>query len=211
VTGAIFGESTMTQLLIISAPSGAGKSTLCAKLLARHPDLRLSVSTTTRAPREGEEDGVHYFFVSEAEFGAKLAEGDFLESATVHAHSYGTSRTHVRELTEAGHRVVFDVDVQGAASLDRELGDQAPSVMILPPSMAVLEKRLRGRATDDEATIRRRLNNARGEIDCWPTFGHLIVNDDLDLALADLEAILAGRGIDAGRRAAALAALPPGA
>jgi guanylate kinase len=177
------------MLLVISAPSGAGKSTLVKRLLAARPDLRLSVSHTTRAPRPGEEDGVAYRFVAEEAFHALIEDGGFVEWAQVHGNLYGTSRAEVERLTRAGYHVVFDVDVQGGAAI-RAAFPESVGVFVLPPSLAELERRLRGRGTEPEASVQRRLLNARGELQQAPLYDYLVVNDDLDAAVEDLLAVV---------------------
>ena len=168
---------------------------MCARLLARHPELKLSVSTTTRTPREGEQDGVDYDFVTGEEFDAMIAADDFVEWAEVHGNRYGTSKKRIRGLQEQGYDVLFDVDVQGAQSLKRVFGAEANTVMLLPPSMEELERRLRGRGTDPEGTIRQRLRNSAGELERWRSFDSVVVNDDIDEAVADLETLLRGERI----------------
>lgn len=175
--------------LIVTSPSGAGKTTLVRRLLASQSDLALSVTYTTRAPRPGEEDGRDYHFVDRARFDVMIADGVFAEWAEVHGNRYGTSLTRVEEARRTHRGLVFVIDHQGARQIKARLPD-AVGVFIVPPSLAVLEARLRHRATDDEATIRRRLANATGELMHYGLFDHLVVNDDLDAATADLAAIV---------------------
>ena len=182
-------------LIVVSAPSGAGKTTLCDWLRDRHPEIAYSISCTTRAPRGEERDGVDYIFLDEAEFEARIARGEFLEHAIVHGHRYGTLRKTVSEALEAGRSVLLDIDVQGARQVSErsrgnELAGALVDVFIAPPSMSVLEARLRGRAEDDEAAMTRRLENAKGEMDCTSEFKYVVVNDDLDRACRELEAIV---------------------
>ncbi len=177
----------------MSAPSGTGKTTLCTRLLKRHPELRISISTTTRPMRGEEVDGVDYDFTTVEAFKELLAADAFVEWAEVHGKYYGTRISRIDELLDAGSDVLFDVDVQGAESLKRVYGDRAVTLMLMPPSMPELERRLRGRGTDEEETIRVRLGNSRDELARWRTFDHVVVNDDLDKALVDLEAVLDGR------------------
>lgn len=171
--------------LVVSAPSGAGKTTLLRKLLENSPRLSYSVSYTTRKPRPGEKHGRDYFFVSEDEFTNLVDLGFFAEWAEVHGHRYGTPLEWVQRQLAQGRDLLFDVDVQGAASLKQSLG-QGLYVFILPPSREVLEQRLRARATDDEETIQRRIANAPKEIAKARWFSSWIVNDDLDLAAEEL-------------------------
>lgn len=176
-------------LLILSAPSGAGKTTLARRLLAAEPSALFSVSYTTRAPRGQERDGVDYCFVDEPAFRAMIAGGDFLEWASVHGHLYGTHRETV-EAARQGKLVVLDIDVQGGNTIQRK-HPEAVSVFILPPSMAELEHRLRGRKTDADDAIRKRLEAARAEIERGlATYDYVVVNDTVDGALQDLRAIV---------------------
>jgi guanylate kinase len=177
--------------LVLAAPSGAGKSSLTRALLDAEPDLSLSVSVTTRAPRPGEVDGVHYHFRAQAEFDALVAAGGFLEFATVLGrHSYGTPRAAVEAALAAGHDVAFDIDWQGHRQLRAALPGDVVSVFVLPPSLAVLEARLQGRGSEDEAEIARRMDLARAEISHFAEFDHVVVNDVFDEALAALRAVL---------------------
>lgn len=176
-------------LLVVSSPSGAGKSSLSRRLAERNPEIALSVSATTRRPRTGEVDGREYSFVSPAQFSAMVAQREFLEWAEVHENRYGTPRAPVMDALSAGRDLLFDIDWQGAAAIGRELPDDTVSVFILPPSMAALAERLRGRAQDAPDVIARRLGRARGEIEHWREYSYVIVNDDFDRAFADLEAI----------------------
>lgn len=172
-------------LLIVSSPSGAGKTTLTKRLFERVRGLRFSVSHTTRKPRTGEVDGREYHFVDRSTFEALREGGEFLEWAEVHGNLYGTSRT---ELDPAARGIVFDIDYQGA----RQVKSQKPNakaVFILPPSMDVLLARLRGRASEDEATVQRRFAVAREEIRQHGMFDYIVVNDDLDRATDQLVSI----------------------
>ena len=172
--------------LVICAPSGAGKSTLIGMLRREFP-LEFSVSCTTRAPREGERDGVDYWFVGSDEFLRRRGEGFFAEWAEVHGNFYGTPLRPVQEMLAAGRDVLFDIDVQGAAQLSLTL-PEARFLFILPPSLAELERRLRARGTDSEDSIRTRLANARAEIAQSHWFDALVVNGDLDAAYDRLRA-----------------------
>jgi guanylate kinase len=186
------------QLWVIAAPSGTGKTSLVRKLLERDPTLKFSISYTTRAPRAAEVDGRDYFFVSKADFRAMIRDDAFLEHANVFDNWYGTGREHVAQLLAAGSSVVLEIDWQGARQV-RERAHGSRSVFILPPSIAELERRLRGRKTDSEAVIARRLKDALGDMTHWDEFDHVIVNDDFDAALDRLAAVIAGR--DRGTRA----------
>jgi guanylate kinase len=180
------------DLWVIAAPSGAGKTSLVKALVERDPNLKFSTSYTTRKPRPSEVHGRDYFFVDEAEFGAMAREQAFLEHAQVFDHWYGTGRRHVADLQAAGFTVVLEIDWQGARQV-RQRAPASRSVFILPPSVAELERRLRGRKTDSDAVIERRLKDALGDMTHWDEFDHVIVNDDFDAALERLGAVIAGR------------------
>jgi guanylate kinase len=182
-------DVTEGTLFIVAAPSGAGKSTLVNALLEREPDISLSISHTTRPPRPGEQYGRHYYFVERAEFEREVAEGIFLEHAEVHGNFYGTSRTTVQDLLRQGRDVLLEIDWQGAAQI-RKAKPDCVSVFILPPSREELERRLRGRGSDSEDVIERRLRNSRGEIAHAHEFDYIIVNDRFEDALQTLQAIV---------------------
>ncbi len=177
-------------LLILSSPSGAGKTTLTRKLLGEHPELRFSVSHTTRAPRPNEVDGRDYHFVDRAKFQTLVAQGAFLEWAEVHGNLYGTSVAEIdRARAEAGcSGMIFDIDYQGARQIRVKKPDVV-TVFILPPSMTELERRLRGRASDSEEAVLRRFETARLEIEHYALFDYLVVNDDLQRAYDELRSI----------------------
>ena len=179
------------QLFIVSAPSGAGKSSLVKALLERDPAIRLSVSYTTRAPRPGEVDGVHYHFVSRDDFLARMARAEFLESAEVYGNFYGTSHPWIRDEMAAGQDILLEIDWQGAAQV-RRLMPQAKSVFILPPSLETLRQRLEGRGTDSAEVIAKRMAAAREDISHALEFDYLVVNDRFEEALDDLLAIARG-------------------
>jgi guanylate kinase len=174
---------------IVTAPSGAGKTSLVAELLKREPQVRLSVSYTTREPRQNEVDSENYHFVSRERFEAKIASGDFLEYALVFGNYYGTSRSWVEAELAAGRDVLLEIDCQGAAQIKRLLPESV-GVFILPPSAAVLEQRLRKRATETEAMIARRLSGARAEIAHVFEFEYIIINDVFDDAVHNLVSIV---------------------
>jgi guanylate kinase len=177
-------------LLIVCSPSGAGKTTLTRELLRTFSRLTFSVSCTTRKPRNTEVDGRDYFFVDRPEFERRVAAGAFIEWAEVHGNLYGTSISELGRAREEGKfGIVFDVDYQGARQIKAQL-PSAVGVFILPPSMEELARRLRGRATDDEATIQRRFAKAKTEIENYRLFDYLIVNDDLEKSQARLRSIL---------------------
>jgi len=176
-------------LFIVSAPSGAGKSTLVNALLAREPGIALSISHTTRAPRPGEVNGKQYHFVDRATFEAMIARGEFLEHAEVFGNLYGTSLAGVRAQLATGHDVLLEIDWQGAAQV-RQAVPECVTIFILPPSRAELERRLRSRASDSEATIERRLAESHQEMSHAHEFDCVIVNDVFEDALAHLQAIV---------------------
>lgn len=177
--------------LVLSAPSGAGKTAIADALLASEPALRRSVSVTTRPPRAGEQDGVHYHFRDQAAFDAMVAAGGLLEWAQVLGrHCYGTPRAPVEQALADGLDMVFDIDWQGHRQLRAALPSDVVGVFILPPSLTALEQRLRARAGDDPAEIARRMGLARAEISHWSEFDHVVVNDDFPRAVADVRAVL---------------------
>lgn len=179
----------MGLLIVMTGPSGSGKSTILKAVMAQDARLALSVSHTTRPPRPGERDGVEYHFVDDATFDQMVADDAFAEHAGVHAKRYGTSKAEIARLRGAGRDIVFDIDVQGAAQL-RASYPEAVSVFILPPTMAALEERLRGRKTESEEQVQIRLQNARAEIARADTYDYLIVNDAVDEAVDDFLAVI---------------------
>ena len=186
------------RLFVVAAPSGAGKTSLVRALMERDPSLRFSVSYTTRPRRTAEEHGRDYFFVSREEFERMVEAGEFIEHARVFDNYYGTARQQVEQSLAAGQNLLLEIDWQGAQQI-RSAMPEAVSVFILPPSRAELERRLRGRGTDSEEVIQRRLRDAAGDMTHWPEFDYVVVNDDFGVALAKLGDIVAGRG-DATRR-----------
>ena len=176
-------------LFVVSAPSGAGKTTLCREIRLRLPDLAYSVSVTTRAPRQGEIDGVDFRFVTEPEFREMLVRGEFAEWATVHGHLYGTRARTLDEARGAGSDVLLDIDTQGAAQL-RTRYPEAVLVFIVAPSIQELEQRLRERRSDNEREIARRLARAREEIALWRRYDYLVVNRDVKEAMEQLASIV---------------------
>ena len=185
--------STSARLFVIAAPSGAGKTTLVKALTTRNPELRFSISYTTRPKRRNEAHGVDYLFVGQDEFDRLRTAGALLESANVFDNFYGTSREQVEEHLAADHNVILEIDWQGARQV-REAMPDCITVFILPPSREELERRLRSRGTDSDEVIERRLRDALSDMSHWDEFDYVIFNDDLDQAVADLEAVLAGRG-----------------
>ena len=194
---------------MIAAPSGAGKTSLVRALMEREPGLRFSISYTTRAPRPTERPGHDYFFVDRAEFERMVANGEFLEHARVFDNCYGTARAQVEQALAAGRDLILEIDWQGAAQVRRAL-PECVSIFILPPSRAELERRLRGRGTDAEEVIQRRLRDAASDMTHWQEFDHVVVNDDFEQALAELQAIVAGRGERTRRDRPGLAELAAG-
>jgi guanylate kinase len=194
---------------VIAAPSGAGKTSLVRALMERDPALRFSISYTTRKQRPNERDGHDYFFVTSAEFEAMVERGEFLEHARVFDNCYGTARRPVEDALAAGQDLILEIDWQGAAQVRAAL-PECVSIFILPPSRAELERRLRGRGTDSEAVIQRRLRDAASDMTHWSEFDHVVVNDDFARALADLRAIVAGPGTATRRDRAGLAELAAG-
>lgn len=188
-------------MLVLSSPSGAGKSTLTRNLVDLNRDeLILSISVTTRARRHSEVDGVHYWFIDEATFQRMRESGDLLECAEVHGNNYGTPRGPVEKALAEGRDVLFDIDWQGARQLAEKMPDDIVSVFILPPSMAELKARLERRAEDTPDVIARRLIAARDEIGHWQEYDYVVVNEDLQQALGEVEAILSAERLKRGRR-----------
>jgi len=197
------------QLLVLSAPSGAGKTTLARMFVDRTPDAFFSVSATTRVPRGRERDGVDYHFIDAARFREMASRGDLAEWAEVHGRFYGTLRSTVEGALERGRVAVFDIDVQGGSQIARRWPDDTVTVLVVPPTPAELERRLRGRSTDSDDAIRERLAVARSEVAAGSRqYAYVLLNDRLEDALARLVAISASeRARRAGRRdGAALAA-----
>jgi guanylate kinase len=186
-------------LFVLAAPSGGGKTSLTRELLVREPGIRLSVSYTTRPPRPGEQDGVHYFFVDEAKFMALKAGGEFLEHAYVHGNWYATSATWLKRQVAEGHDVLLEIDWQGAAQV-RKLIASSVSIFILPPSVASLEERLKKRGQDSKAVIARRLEAAREEMRHCGDFDYVIMNQDFARAVDDLSAIVRAARLTAPRQ-----------
>ena len=177
-------------LLLVTGPSGAGKTSLYQGLLAEDARLGFSVSCTTRAPRTGEVEGRDYHFIDRDEFERRRDAGEFVEWAEVHGNLYGTLISEVEQVAREGRIPALDIDVQGGVQVISRFGDRVCSVFVFPPSFEVLERRLRGRGTDDEAAVARRLANARYEMDQAGVYRYWIVNDDLERAQGDLRAIV---------------------
>lgn len=174
---------------VISGPSGVGKTTLVNAVLSAFDEIEISVSYTTRNLRGSEVNGVHYHFVDDNEFDEMVAAGAFAEWAKVHKNRYGTTQKTIEWIWSKGKNVLFDIDYQGENQLKKAFGERTISVLVLPPSLAELEARLRGRGTDDEDTIRRRMHNARNEIEHYDDFDFVLMNDDLDVAQETIKTI----------------------
>jgi guanylate kinase len=177
------------MLLIISGPSGTGKGTLVQKLMNSDPSIYFSCSVTTRAPRPGEINGIHYRFINNAEYDRMLAGDEFLEHATVHEHRYGTPKLQVEQMLASGKNVLLDIDPQGAISVMGKVRDYV-SIFLIPPSFSALRVRLHTRNTDDPVEIERRLRNARQEVLNIDKYQYAVINDDLELAFCQLQCIV---------------------
>ncbi len=182
-------------IIVLSGPSGVGKSTLVGKVRENLPELKFSISCTTRPPRTGEEHGVHYYFLNHDEFEKRVRNGEFVEHAQVFANRYGTLKSEVMDRVRNGETVILDIDVQGAmqiraaAEQDEELAACIVFVFIGPPSVETLEKRLRGRATDSEEQISMRLKNVTKELAYWRKYDYLVINGDLETASREMTAL----------------------
>ena len=177
------------RLFLITGPSGVGKGTLVAALLQRHPEIWLSISATTRAPRSGEVDGQHYFFLERAAFEAKVAQGGLLEWAEFAGNCYGTPRQPVEQQLAAGRPVLLEIELEGARQVRRSF-PSGVQIFLKPPSFEELERRIRGRGTDSEEAIARRLARARVELAAEAEFDAVLVNADLEVALGELEQLM---------------------
>ena len=173
-------------LLVISSPSGAGKTSLSRRLIAEHPELSLSVSCTTRAPRPGEQDGREYHFMTPEQFDEMVRDQAFLEHADVHEHRYGTPAGPVEQALQDGRDLLFDIDWQGAMQIASRMQGDVVRVFVLPPTLAELSRRLHARAQDAEDVIERRLGRAEGEIRMWAEYDYVLVNQDFDEAYGAL-------------------------
>lgn len=177
------------KLFIISGCSGVGKGTLLKMFLENNPDIRLSISATTRKPRANEQDGVNYFFISKDEFKEAIKNDEFLEYAEFSGNFYGTKRNFVEKTLNEGKDIILEIEVKGAKQVKTQMPD-AVTIFIMPPSVEILEKRLRGRHTEDEETIQKRLNEAKREIEAGSNFNYQVINDNLDAALSNLQNII---------------------
>lgn len=177
-------------MFILSSPSGAGKTTISRMLLDADGEIRLSISVTTRPPRPGEKDGVHYYFVDDAEFDRMVEEDDFYEWAHVFGYRYGTPKGRIRSALKTGQDFMFDIDWQGTQQLYQKDQQDVVSVFILPPSLAELRRRLESRAQDSSEVIDSRMERARGEISHWAEYDYVVINDDVDVCFAKVREIL---------------------
>ena len=191
------------KLFVIAAPSGAGKTTLVKALVARNPELKFSISYTTRHKRRTEVDGVDYLFVDVAEFERLKKKGELLEFAEVFDNFYATSRSQVEKHLDEGQNVVLEIDWQGARQVRASM-PECITIFILPPSLEELERRLRDRRTDSPEVIERRLRDAQNDMSHWDEFDYVIINDKLERAVSDLESVLAGLGESCARASVAL-------
>jgi guanylate kinase len=196
----------LSNLFVVVAPSGAGKTTLVEELLKREPNIRLSISYTTRAPRAGEKDGRNYHFVTREKFESMIAAREFLEHADVYGNYYGTSRRWIENELAAGHDVLLEIDWQGARQV-RRLFDHMVGIFILPPSIAELQRRLEGRGKDAPEAIQRRMASAREEVSHVLEFEYIIVNERFETALDDLVGIVRAARVSRAEQAIRLAAL----
>jgi guanylate kinase len=187
-------------MLVLSSPSGAGKTTISRELLARDDNLTLSVSATTRPMRPGETEGVDYLFVDRARFDAMVAEGAFLEHATVFEHCYGTPRAAVESALALGRDVLFDIDWQGTQQVAEKAREDLVGVFILPPSTGELERRLRARAQDPDAVVRGRMAKAADEMSHWAEYDYIVVNKDVEKSVAAVQSILEAERLRRDRR-----------
>ena len=177
-------------MIVLSSPSGAGKTTLTRRLLADNSGMTMSVSATTRPPRPGEEDGVDYYFIDKSRFSELEATDEFLEHAKVFDNFYATPRGPVEDALREGRDVVFDIDWQGAQQLTQAAADDLVKIFILPPNMRELEQRLRTRAQDSDSVIAKRMSKSEAEISHWAEYDYVIVNEDVETALAELQTIV---------------------
>ncbi len=184
-------NSGTKKLFVISGSSGVGKGTVLKGFLEKNPDFMLSISCTTRAPRKGEIDGVNYFFISKDEFQNCIDNDKFLEWAEFAGNRYGTKKKYIQQCLAEGKDIILEIDTQGALQVKRKM-PEAVLIFICPPSIEALETRLRGRHTEDEATIQKRLQEVKTELERAENFDYKVVNDDLDKAIGDLEKIISG-------------------
>ena len=176
-------------LIVVSGPSGTGKGTVCSALLSAHPEIAYSISATTRSPREGERHGVNYYFLTKPVFETMISEGELLEWATVYGNYYGTPLQPIKEKLAAGQDILLEIDTQGALKVQERYPDGV-FIFLLPPSLMELERRIRGRGTEDEASLACRLQAAQKEIGVAQQYHYVVVNDEVKTAVAKIVAIL---------------------
>lgn len=184
-------NSDTKKLFVISGSSGVGKGTVLKGFLGKNPNFMLSISCTTRAPRKGEVDGVNYFFLTKEEFQNCIDNDKFLEWAEFAGNRYGTKKKYIQQCLEEGKDIILEIDTQGALQVKKQM-PEAVLIFICPPSIEALENRLRGRHTEDEATIQKRLQEVKTELERAEKFDYKVVNDDLEKAIAELEKIIIG-------------------
>jgi guanylate kinase len=187
-------------MFVMSSPSGAGKTTLTRLLVQKEANIELSISVTTRPRRQSEVEGVHYYFVTRPQFEKMRDSGELLEWAEVHGNYYGTPAKPVEKALAKGRDVLFDIDYQGTRQLYKRAASDVVSIFILPPSIAEMKKRIRRRATEDDATLKKRLATAKHEVPRWVEYDYVIINDDLDEAFADIHSILQAERMKRQRR-----------
>lgn len=192
-------------MFVLSSPSGAGKTTLTRLLVQKEENIDLSISVTTRKRRPSEVEGVHYHFLTRDEFEKMRDAGDLLEWAEVHGNYYGTPAKPVEKALAKGRDVLFDIDYQGTRQLYKKASSDVVSIFILPPSIAEMKKRIRRRATEDEMTIKKRLETAKHELKRWGEYDYVVINDDLDAAFADIHSILQAERMKRVRRTGVVA------
>lgn len=181
------------HLIVVSAPSGSGKTTIVKAILAKHPSMLFSVSATTRPKRETETDGKDYFFLPRTEFERRIQAGELVEWEEIYGNLYGTLKSEVDKVLKSGHSMLFDIDVKGGLSIKRHYPDDSLLIFIQPPSVEVLEARLRNRKTEDEETFKRRMARVTMELNMASQFHHQVVNDDLETAIRDVERLILAR------------------
>jgi guanylate kinase len=179
------------KLYVVSGSSGVGKGTVLKGFMAKHPDFMLSISCTTRKPRDGEKDGVNYFFLTKEEFLKSVDEDKFLEWAEFAGNCYGTKKKYIQECLNNGMNVILEIETNGALQVKKKM-PEAVLIFIAPPSLEELEHRLRGRHTEDEATIQRRLGEVKKELECAKLYDHIVINDEVEKAISLLEEVIAG-------------------
>jgi len=183
-------------IICISGPSGAGKGTVLGKVAERFPEMGSSISVTTRSPRGSEQDGVEYYFRTKEQFEAMIESGEILEYDTYVGNYYGTPRAHIENLSESGTDCLVDLTVKGSIALKEHFGDNALTIFLMPPSLEVLEERLRNRGTETEEKIRQRLDQARGEMKSKDLFDNIVINDDLQTAVDEVIELINGKKAD---------------